>query len=183
MVFRSVHGWPKLHPHVVEECSRLTVETLMAAAPEHFLTDNLAIDFIRGPYRGLRLVPRQHGPCKRWWVECPSCGKRRDALYEPPHAQAGDWRCRTCHSLVYASQRYGQRHPLRRDPANWTSRKRRTAQKRARKGQQMHERQAVASRRALAAQERNQDELSTGECEALVASVHKAIARGELPTT
>jgi len=31
-----------------------------------------------------------------------------------PGASREDWQCRLCHRLIYASQRYGLRHPLRR---------------------------------------------------------------------
>src|SRR5262249_55664093 len=38
----------------------------------------------------------------------------RETLFIPPNASDGDWRCRSCWNLIYASQRYGRRHPLRR---------------------------------------------------------------------
>ena len=116
---RRRRSWPKLHEYVVEQCARLPLLVLMAAVPEEWLSESNIIEFAYAPYRGLRLVPRQHGPCKRWWVQCPTCGKRRDTLYRPPPAFEDDWRCRVCHGLIYASQRYSPRHPLRRDPRNW----------------------------------------------------------------
>lgn len=48
----------------------------------------------------LRATPQPFGNV-RWWLVCPGCRQRRDYLY---HVH-GDWRCQTCHGLVYASQR------------------------------------------------------------------------------
>jgi len=32
----------------------------------------------------------------------------------PPDWDPMDWQCRICHNLIYATQRYGFRHPLRK---------------------------------------------------------------------
>jgi hypothetical protein len=42
----------------------------------------------------------------RWWVRCPTCWKRRAALYAVPAAAGGHaFGCRPCLRLVYYSQR------------------------------------------------------------------------------
>ena len=46
---------------------------------------------------------RQKEDRKRWWLECPECSIARRFLY----FVAGNWRCRQCHGLGYASQRMG----------------------------------------------------------------------------
>lgn len=63
------------------------------------------------------------GPFRRRWFVCPRCQRPREALYVPPDFQ---WRCRICWDLIYASQRYGERHPLRK---KLTPRKRVTMRK------------------------------------------------------
>lgn len=108
------HQWPKLHDYVVEECEALTARDarLGAWSPPGHPT--------------LRLVARRGGCFMQWWLCCPTCGRRCGALYRPPGFASAEWRCRLCWSLVYASQRYGYRHPLRRRP---TYRKRLTMQR------------------------------------------------------
>jgi hypothetical protein len=39
---------------------------------------------------------------KRWWWQCPECGKRAGILYLPPESPR--FACRLCHHLKYASQ-------------------------------------------------------------------------------
>ncbi len=38
-----------------------------------------------------------------WWLECPGCCRSRRFLY----FEEGEWLCRVCHRLQYASQRMG----------------------------------------------------------------------------
>jgi hypothetical protein len=54
------------------------------------------------------------GPFRRWWFLCPRCRRRCEALYVPPVAVRREWRCRLCWGLIYASQRHGFCHPLRK---------------------------------------------------------------------
>jgi hypothetical protein len=64
----------------------------------------------------LMLAPNGAGLLRHWWFLCPRCRRRCETLFIPPDAPGEDWRCRmcVCHGgLVYASQRYGRRHPLR----------------------------------------------------------------------
>jgi hypothetical protein len=101
------HCWPKVHRYTIQECKPLSVG-----------------DFLIG-YRGLpkvKVVERRAGCLRRTYLKCPLCGQLRQYLYLPPPARTlagtevptGGWACRKCHGLIYASQRYGQTHLLRR---------------------------------------------------------------------
>ena len=101
------HRWPKRHKWTVQQCKPLSVG-----------------DFLIG-YRGLpkvEAVERRAGCLKRTYLKCPRCGQLCQHLYLTPPARTlagtelptGGWGCRKCHSLVYASQRYGRKHLLRR---------------------------------------------------------------------
>jgi hypothetical protein len=106
--------WPQWHEHLVEECVAgrgvLHVSDVLNSVDPGLLAMRWEWT-LRGPLP-LRLVVRQAGPFKRWWIECPRCSGRRDALYLPPDATK--WACRECHGLIYATQRHGFRHPLRK---------------------------------------------------------------------
>lgn len=120
------HKWPQRHTHVIEECTALTVAEGLLELPSGKPS---SYPYWRPPsYPGLTMVVRMGGPCLRWWWQCPTCYRRVENVYRPPKAPTNDWRCRKCHSLVYASQRYGFAHPLRKV---LTHRKRRTAIKKA----------------------------------------------------
>lgn len=41
------------------------------------------------------------GEGRRWWFECPDCGRRSLKLYLPP--RASHFKCRACHDLSYDS--------------------------------------------------------------------------------
>lgn len=122
------YRWPKHHEWCVEQCAALHVTTVLSVVDAATLGRHRPWIFPELPF--IRLIARPGGACVRWWFLCPGCGARCESLYRPPTATALEWRCRHCHSLVYASQRYGYRHPLRKDARNWTHRKRRTAQHR-----------------------------------------------------
>jgi hypothetical protein len=107
--------WPRRHEHLVEEC--------VAAGRVLHVSD--VLPYLTGWHRNvirswnppthpwLTLLPRMGGPFRLWWFLCPICRRRCEALYVPG-ARPDDHRCRTCWGLIYASQRYGFRHPLRR---------------------------------------------------------------------
>jgi hypothetical protein len=108
--------WPKRHEHLVEEC-------VVAGRVLHV---NDVLSYLSGWHRQfirswnppthpwLTVVPRMAGPLRRWWFLCPRCTNRCETLYVTPSAHQDDWRCRWCWNLIYASQRHGFRHPLRR---------------------------------------------------------------------
>ena len=117
------YKWPKRHQYVVEECKSLHVNDVSIYLDRFHRS--ILRTFNPQNYPNLLLVSRMGGPFKRWWWECPHCRRRRDALYLPPDVSGWDWRCRKCWDLVYASQRYGYRHPLRK---KLTYRKKRSLQ-------------------------------------------------------
>ena len=108
--------WPKRHEHLVEECWR-EGRALHVSDVLPYLTGyhrELIASWNPPTHPGLTLVPRMGGPFRRWWFVCPRCERCCDGLYVPPGVQREDWRCRLCWDLIYSSQRYGFRHPLRR---------------------------------------------------------------------
>ncbi len=131
---------PKRHAHVVEECRALDVRDVLS----HLDGFHRAILRRWNPptHPWLTLVPHRGGPFRRWWFQCPRCQRRCEALFVAPDVTGEDWRCRVCWSLVYSSQRYGHRHPLRQ---KLTARKRVTR----RKLLQRQERRAASHRRRL----------------------------------
>src|SRR5215471_9206018 len=103
--------WPKWHQFVIEECDVLHVSDVLRSIQPSLLAMRWEWT-VPGPLT-VRLVARQAGCFKRrWWIKCLACGSPRDALYLPPNATR--WACRECHGLIYASQRHGFRHPLRK---------------------------------------------------------------------
>ncbi len=117
--------WPMRHAYVIEECRALHVSDVLFDLP---LPDRKRLSSWRPPaHPQLLLVRRPGGPCIRWWLVCPRCRRRCENLYIPPtRGGRDDWRCRKCWSLIYASQRFGERHPLSR---KLTHRKKVTKQK------------------------------------------------------
>src|SRR5262249_5583869 len=109
-----VKKWRKRHAHVVEECRMLDVRDVL---PNLYGSDRVTLWSWNPPsYPSLTLVPQDVGPLRRWCFLCPRCRRCCETLFVPPDVSSDDWRCRrcVCHGgLVYASQRYGRRHPLR----------------------------------------------------------------------
>jgi hypothetical protein len=103
-LMQSISGkWPKLHSFVVQECLALNAACYLAGDFE-----NLP-DYVK-------MVERPAGSCRRRpYLVCPACGALCEYLYLPPTPDPV-WRCRKCHGLIYSSQRYGRRHPLRLTP-------------------------------------------------------------------
>jgi hypothetical protein len=96
--------WKKRHHWTVEECLAINAYDVIAC--------------IRGLPK-LPIIEQRAGACVRKYLECPRCECVAQHLFLPPptaceRCEANrDWACRECHELVYASQRYGRRHPLR----------------------------------------------------------------------
>lgn len=136
--------WPQLHAYVVEECRVLHVNDLLRhLSPFHRkLLRTWQPDKTRPR---VMLVSQMGGPFIRWWF-IPRCRRRCDALYMPPDVKREDWRCRVCWGLVYASQRYGERHPLRK---TLTHRKRVTVRKEVVRQQRRQHRLMQKQRRQL----------------------------------
>jgi len=108
----EIRKWPKRHEYVIEECTALHVGEILGHLP--FYNDQNLIPWSPPNNLRLRVVPGRGGIFVKWWFQCQGCGRKCENLYVPPDWNLGDWRCRTCHSLIYASQRYGHRHPLRK---------------------------------------------------------------------
>jgi len=138
----SRYRWPKTHPHCVEECASIHVTQILPYLDEGTFTHGSAWIFPELPTT-IRLVAQHSGVCRRWYFACVGCGRRCENLYRPDKAAPLNWRCRLCHDLIYASQRFGFRHPLRR---KLTERKRRTRQKRAARFERSLERDRVRRR-------------------------------------
>lgn len=94
----------------------------------------------------LKLLASDRGVARSWLFECPSCHRRCESLFIPPNVAHDGWRCRLCcgSGLIYASQRYGYRHPLRKV---LTHRKRVTRLKEVRRQQRRDDRRRARQRR------------------------------------
>ena len=103
-MFRVSTGWPKRHLYTVQECLAINAYCYLTGGFEDVLPDYV------------EMVERPAGACRRrFYLVCPGCKALREHLYLPPSFNPG-WRCRKCHGLIYSSQRYGRRHPLRLTP-------------------------------------------------------------------
>jgi hypothetical protein len=140
--------WPKRHEHLVEECIAAGgVLDVREVAPRRGWQTALVSSWTPAEYPGLRVVSGQSGAFVKFFLLCPRCERRCEALYRPPSARADDWRCRWCHGLIYASQRHeGARHPLRRIA---TPRKRVIMRNEVLRQQRAAARQAAAQREQL----------------------------------
>lgn len=134
---------PKLH-RLVEDAERLDAVFLVFQLSDH---ERRTQREWRPPlWPGVVLVRGRRGALNPYWhFVCPSCGRRREALYRP--AGEREWKCRKCHSLIYASHRHGPRHPSRQRLPYRTRRKRQREAKRQLRAADRH-------RRALAKEAR-----------------------------
>ena len=113
------HKWPKKHDYLVEECEPLNIRWVLG-----YLTAYHAQYFLPWSppsHPNLTIVPRRCGRIVRWFFQCPCCGRRCEDLFPAYLGDRDNLKCRICSNLIYASQRYGHRHPLRK---KLTSRKR-----------------------------------------------------------
>lgn len=108
----AAYKWPKLHEHVVEECRALDVRDVLGDLDAFHRA--ILRSWNPPAYPRLTLIPRRAGPFKRWFFECPRCRRPCETLFVPPGVPHQLWRCRVCWGLVYARQRYGHWHPLRK---------------------------------------------------------------------
>jgi len=139
--------WPKRHDFVVEACPVLTAREVLA--------DLAPGERGRGLWHhpsqpGLRFLTRREGAAMRTWLVCPSCHSPRGALYQQPDSPGAPWLCRECvggTGAMYASERYGLRHPLR---AVLTPRKVRSRERRAARDRRLEARVVPAVRARLA---------------------------------
>lgn len=169
--------WPRVHDYVVEECLELHVSDVLAVSPptwQRQLVRRWQPDPRHAPRLWLVLAPA--GYAERWRFCCPTCRRHCEALFVAPGAMQTDLRCRTCWSLIYASQRYGERHPLRKTV---TYRKRVTVRKEVMRQQRRQHRLMQKQRRqwdALASSRKHQDAPGSADAWRYVAGL---IAQGK----
>lgn len=116
--------WPKKHDYLVEQFDPLNVRDVLGPISAYHCDNRLPWNPPTHPH--LTVVPRKRSPV-RWFFLCPVCSRRCEDLYPPYLGATKDLKCRICSNLIYASQRHGKRHPLRKE---LTPRKRITQQRR-----------------------------------------------------
>jgi hypothetical protein len=106
--------WRKRHHWTVEECLTVNVYDLARPDVEQAVRERASV-----PLPQLELTTVRCGAVWRAFIVCPRCESAVQFLFLPPPTScqrceaSRDWACRGCHGLVYASQRYARRHPLR----------------------------------------------------------------------
>ena len=94
--------WPRKHRHTLQEC--------LAINPADYLVGREGLPDVE-------IERLRSGATWRRYLVCPRCERLCGYLFLPPpepHSESvPEWACRECHGLVYASQRFGRRHPLR----------------------------------------------------------------------
>lgn len=103
--------WPKKHDYLVEQFDPLNVRDVLGQIPAYHAENRLPWNPPTHPH--LTLVPRKRSPV-RWYFLCPACERRCEDLFPPYLGATKDLKCRICSNLIYASQRHGKRHPLRK---------------------------------------------------------------------
>jgi hypothetical protein len=72
----------------------------------HFLAENsLKINRVGMPDQPLILINSSTdlGGGIRYWIVCPGCSRRAAKLYEP--WEMAEYKCRSCHNLIYRAQK------------------------------------------------------------------------------
>jgi len=116
--------WPKKHDYLVEQFDPLNVRDVLGQISAYHADNRLPWNPPTHPH--LTVVPKKRPPI-RWYFLCPACERRCEDLFPPYLGATKDLKCRICSNLIYASQRHGKRHPLRKE---LTPRKRITQQRR-----------------------------------------------------
>jgi len=131
--------WPKKHDHLVEEFEPLNVRDVLGYISAYHADNRLPWNPPSHPH--LTVVPKKRPPI-RWYFLCPACRRRCEDLFDV----SGSLKCRTCSNLIYASQRHGKRHPLRK---TLTPRKRVSRQKSQARFEKIEARQKEKTQRLL----------------------------------
>jgi len=118
------HKWPLRHKYVIEECNFLNIKDVLGHL-NILQRQYPSADFL-SEYPWLTIVKGRGGFCEKYWFQCPICSCSCENLYREPDSVPEDWGCKKCRNLIYASQRFGANHPLRKV---LTPRKKRTQQK------------------------------------------------------
>jgi len=135
--------WPKKHDYLVEQFEPLNVRDVLGYISAYHADNRLPWNPPTHPH--LTVVPKKRPPI-RWYFLCPACGRRCEDLFPPYLGATKDLKCRTCSNLIYASQRHGKRHPLRK---TLTSRKRVSRQKSQARFEKIESRQKEKTQRLL----------------------------------
>lgn len=108
-----VQKWQKRHRYTVEACIAINA----ADYATRRMGDSVIVGSVRVCLPDVTIEKLRSGATWRSYLVCPRCERLCGYLFLPPperHCEsAPEWACRACHCLVYASQRYGRRHPLR----------------------------------------------------------------------
>ena len=139
--------WPKKHDYLVEQFEPLNVRDVLGQISAYHTDNRLPWNPPTHPH--LTVVPKKRPPI-RWYFLCPICGRRCEDLF----GDTQNLKCRICSNMIYASQRHGKRHPLRKI---LTSRKRVSRQKSLARFQQVEARQKEKTRRLV--QESRSDDI------------------------
>jgi len=135
--------WPKKHDYLVEQFEPLNVRDVLGYISAYHCDNRLPWNPPTHPH--LTVVPRKRSPV-RWYFLCPACGRRCEDLFPPYLGATKDLKCRICSNLIYASQRHGKRHPLRK---TLTPRKRISRQRSQARFQKIEAKHREKTRRLL----------------------------------
>jgi len=159
--------WPKKHDYLVEQFEPLNVRDVLGYISAYHADNRLPWSPPSHPH--LTVVPKKRPPI-RWYFLCPVCGRRCEDLYPPYLGATKDLKCRICSNLIYASQRHGKRHPLRK---TLTPRKRITEQRRQARYERVSARNQRNTNRFL--QESQSDEYPNYDFPAIRRALEAAI--------
>ena len=135
--------WKKKHDYLVEHFEPLNVRDVLGYISAYHCDNRLPWSPPTHPH--LTVVPRKRSPV-RWYFLCPVCGRRCEDLFPPYLGATKDLKCRICSNLIYASQRHGKRHPLRK---TLTPRKRVSRQKSQARFQKIEAKHREKTRRLI----------------------------------
>ena len=135
--------WPKKHDYLVEQFDPLNVRDVLGYISAYHCDNRLP--WSPPTYPHLTVVPKKRPPI-RWYFLCPVCQRRCEDLYPPYLGATKDLKCRICSNLIYASQRHGRQHPLRK---TLTPRKRVSRQKSQARFEKIEARQKEKTRKLL----------------------------------
>jgi len=113
--------FPKKHDYLVEDYVQvlppLNVRDILGSLPPHNATNYLPWNPPTHPHLTvvpITAIPKTHPP-RRWYFLCPVCDRRCEDLFPAYLGDTHNLKCRKCSGLIYASQRYkNKHHPLRK---------------------------------------------------------------------
>ncbi len=136
--------WEKRHDFLIEQFDPVNIRDILGYIPARHVNNRLPWSPSNHPH--LTVIPRRCGCMVRWFFLCPACGRRCEDLFPPYLGATKDLKCRICSNLIYASQRHGKRHPLRK---TLTPRKRVSRQKSQARFQKIEAKHREKTRRLI----------------------------------